>query len=141
MLPALSRCGWTVGSDLQVYAFASARGGQVAHPAAVSMLPGSRPRRPCSGLLPRLQVGSVSSSSINVVVLAKDNCGALAVNRVFVFLSCLLVTAGEDRYVKTWNLGRLHHPIIAFKRSLTNEIYWPLNASGIMMAQDNVYTA
>lgn len=43
--------------------------------------------------------------------------------------------------MKTWNLRRLHHPIVAFKRSLTNEIYWPLNASGIMMAQDSVYAA
>lgn len=55
---ALSRCGWTLGSDLQIYAFASARGGQVTHPAAVQMHPGTRPRCPSTGLLPRLQVDS-----------------------------------------------------------------------------------
>lgn len=56
-------------------------------------------------------------------------------------LSHLLVTAGEDRFVKTWDLRRLFSPITAFKRCLTNEINWPLNAPGVMMAQDNVYTA
>lgn len=46
------------------------------------MLPGSRPRRASSGLLPRLQVGSVSSVSFNLLALAnsiKYNSGALAV--------------------------------------------------------------
>lgn len=55
---ALSRCGRTVGSDLQIDASAGARGGQVPHPAAVPMHPGTRPRCPSAGLLPRLQVGS-----------------------------------------------------------------------------------
>ncbi|KAM6991998.1 general transcription factor 3C polypeptide 2 [Tautogolabrus adspersus] len=53
----------------------------------------------------------------------------------------LLVTAGEDRYVKTWDLRRLHDPITAQKRFLTNEICWPLNAPGILWAQDNAYAA
>ncbi|XP_035851352.1 general transcription factor 3C polypeptide 2 isoform X2 [Sander lucioperca] len=51
----------------------------------------------------------------------------------------LLVTAGEDRYVKTWDLRRLHDPITVQKRYLTNEIYWPLNAPGILLAQENAY--
>ncbi|GAA6235645.1 general transcription factor 3C polypeptide 2 isoform X1 [Lates japonicus] len=53
----------------------------------------------------------------------------------------LLVTAGEDRYVKTWDLRRLHGPVTVQKRYLTNEIYWPLNAPGLMFAQENAYVA
>ncbi|XP_019108923.1 general transcription factor 3C polypeptide 2 [Larimichthys crocea] len=53
----------------------------------------------------------------------------------------LLVTAGEDRYVKTWDLRRLYNPIAVLKRFLTNEIYWPLNAPGILFAQENAYAA
>ncbi|XP_068199205.1 general transcription factor 3C polypeptide 2 [Antennarius striatus] len=51
----------------------------------------------------------------------------------------LLVTAGDDRLVKTWDLRRLSDPISVLKRFLTNEIYWPLNASGVMLAQENAY--
>lgn len=53
----------------------------------------------------------------------------------------LLVTAGEDRYVKMWDLRRLCSPVSVLKRFLTNEVFWPLNASGVMMAQDNAYSA
>ncbi|XP_071323756.1 general transcription factor 3C polypeptide 2 isoform X2 [Trachinotus anak] len=53
----------------------------------------------------------------------------------------LLVTAGEDRYVKTWDLRRLHDPITVQKRHLTNEIFWPLNAPGLLMAQETAYVA
>ncbi|XP_039981813.1 general transcription factor 3C polypeptide 2 [Xiphias gladius] len=53
----------------------------------------------------------------------------------------LLVTAGEDRYVKTWDLRRLCDPITVQKRYLTNEIYWPLNAPGLLMAQETAYVA
>lgn len=59
----------------------------------------------------------------------------------FWFPRYLLVTAGEDRYVKTWDLRRPYNPITALKRCLTNEIYWPLNASGFMLAQDNSYAS
>ncbi|XP_028996592.1 general transcription factor 3C polypeptide 2 isoform X2 [Betta splendens] len=51
----------------------------------------------------------------------------------------LLVTAGEDRYVKTWDLRRPYDPITVQKRYLTNEIYWPLNGPGIILAQDCAY--
>ncbi|XP_008287899.1 general transcription factor 3C polypeptide 2 [Stegastes partitus] len=51
----------------------------------------------------------------------------------------LLVTAGEDRYLKTWDLRRLYEPNTALKRYLTNEIYWPLNAPGLLPAQENAY--
>ncbi|XP_034555359.1 general transcription factor 3C polypeptide 2 [Notolabrus celidotus] len=53
----------------------------------------------------------------------------------------LLVTAGEDRYVKTWDLRRLDDPITVQKRHLSNEVCWPLNAPGILWAQDNAYAA
>ncbi|XP_070705564.1 general transcription factor 3C polypeptide 2 [Pempheris klunzingeri] len=53
----------------------------------------------------------------------------------------LLVTAGEDRYVKTWDLRRFYDPITVQKRNLTNEIVWPLNAPGYMLAQENAYAA
>ncbi|XP_033505045.1 general transcription factor 3C polypeptide 2 [Epinephelus lanceolatus] len=53
----------------------------------------------------------------------------------------LLVTAGEDRYIKTWDLRRLYNPITVQKRYLTNEIYWPLNAPGLLLAQENAYAA
>ncbi|KAM7395967.1 hypothetical protein PAMA_007308 [Pampus argenteus] len=53
----------------------------------------------------------------------------------------LLVTAGEDRFVKTWDLRRLYDPITVQKRFLTNEVYWPLNAPGLLLAQENTYAA
>ncbi|XP_067428686.1 general transcription factor 3C polypeptide 2 [Thunnus thynnus] len=53
----------------------------------------------------------------------------------------LLVTAGEDRFVKTWDLRRLYNPITVQKRFLTNEVYWPLNAPGLLLAQENTYAA
>ncbi|XP_073348340.1 general transcription factor 3C polypeptide 2 [Pagrus major] len=53
----------------------------------------------------------------------------------------LLATAGEDRFVKTWDLRRLYKPVTVLKRFLTNEIHWPLNAPGVMMAQENAYAA
>lgn len=60
-------------------------------------------------------------------------------NVLLLLLRFLLVTAGEDRYVKTWDLRRLYEPITVQKRYLTNEIYWPLNAPGILLAQENAY--
>nr|XP_046228665.1 general transcription factor 3C polypeptide 2 isoform X2 [Scatophagus argus] len=53
----------------------------------------------------------------------------------------LLVTAGEDRLVKTWDLRRLYSPVTVLKRFLTNEVCWPLNAPGYMLAQENAYAA
>ncbi|XP_017290417.1 general transcription factor 3C polypeptide 2 [Kryptolebias marmoratus] len=51
----------------------------------------------------------------------------------------LLTTAGEDRFVKMWDLRRLFDPIKVQKRYLTNEICWPLHASGLMMAEDGAF--
>ncbi|XP_074541915.1 general transcription factor 3C polypeptide 2 [Halichoeres trimaculatus] len=53
----------------------------------------------------------------------------------------LLVTAGEDRYLKTWDLRRLQDPLTVQKRQVTNEVCWPLNTPGIIWAQDNAYAA
>ncbi|XP_070844275.1 general transcription factor 3C polypeptide 2 [Chaetodon trifascialis] len=53
----------------------------------------------------------------------------------------LLVTSGEDRYVKTWDLRRLYDPVDVLKRNLTNEIHWPLNAPGVLLAQESAYAA
>ncbi|KAF3703131.1 General transcription factor 3C polypeptide 2 TF3C-beta Transcription factor IIIC 110 kDa subunit [Channa argus] len=53
----------------------------------------------------------------------------------------LLVTAGEDRFVKTWDLKKPYSPIIVQKRNLTNEIYWPLNAPGFLVGQESAYAA
>ncbi|KAM3603002.1 uncharacterized protein V6R79_014793 [Siganus canaliculatus] len=53
----------------------------------------------------------------------------------------LLATAGEDRLVKTWDLRRLYEPVSCTKRYLTNEIHWPLNSPGVLLAQDNAYAA
>ncbi|KAK5852620.1 hypothetical protein PBY51_006472 [Eleginops maclovinus] len=51
----------------------------------------------------------------------------------------LLVTAGEDRYLKTWDLRRLYNPITVQKRHLTTEVCWPLNAPGLLLSQENAY--
>lgn len=56
-------------------------------------------------------------------------------------LRYLLVTAGEDRLIKTWDLRRLDGPIILLKRYVTNEIHWTLNTPGVLMAQETSYVA
>uniref|UniRef100_A0A1A8E0C3 General transcription factor IIIC, polypeptide 2, beta n=1 Tax=Nothobranchius kadleci TaxID=1051664 RepID=A0A1A8E0C3_NOTKA len=48
----------------------------------------------------------------------------------------LLATAGEDRYVKTWDLRRLFEPIKVQRRYLSNEMCWPLDMPGVMKAKD-----
>ncbi|XP_045917285.1 general transcription factor 3C polypeptide 2-like [Micropterus dolomieu] len=56
-------------------------------------------------------------------------------------LRYLLATAGDDRYVKTWDLRRLYDPINVLKRCLTTDVHWPLNAPGILLAQENAFAA
>ncbi|XP_013855709.1 general transcription factor 3C polypeptide 2 [Austrofundulus limnaeus] len=51
----------------------------------------------------------------------------------------LLTTAGEDRYVKMWDLRRLFDPIKVYKRYLTNEICWPFHATGVIKAKDSTF--
>ncbi len=57
----LFRCRGSVGSFHKVYTAASARAGQVTHPAAISVFPGSPPRCPSSGLLSCLKVETCAS--------------------------------------------------------------------------------
>ncbi|XP_028296472.1 general transcription factor 3C polypeptide 2 [Gouania willdenowi] len=54
--------------------------------------------------------------------------------------SHLLATAGEDRYVKMWDLGRLSDPVTSQRRFTNNEVHWLLNASGLLVAMDVGYT-
>ncbi|XP_076011034.1 general transcription factor 3C polypeptide 2 [Genypterus blacodes] len=51
----------------------------------------------------------------------------------------LLVTGGDDRMVKTWDLRRLYEPITVQKRNLTTDVCWPLNAPGVFIAQEVAY--
>nr|XP_057945298.1 general transcription factor 3C polypeptide 2 isoform X2 [Doryrhamphus excisus] len=53
----------------------------------------------------------------------------------------LLATAGEDRLLKTWDLRRLYGPVTVQKRSVPNEIYWPINSAGLLSAQESAYAA
>ncbi|XP_041831045.1 general transcription factor 3C polypeptide 2 isoform X2 [Melanotaenia boesemani] len=53
----------------------------------------------------------------------------------------LLTTAGEDRCVKTWDLRRLCDPLTVQKRSLVTELYWPLNAPGLLITEDCSFVA
>lgn len=57
-LPLFSRSCGSVGSEHDLCAVASARAGQVDHPAALWKPAGPRPRRASSGFLPSLQVPS-----------------------------------------------------------------------------------
>ncbi|XP_031437212.1 general transcription factor 3C polypeptide 2 isoform X2 [Clupea harengus] len=47
-----------------------------------------------------------------------------------------MVTAGDDRMTKMWDLQRTHTPLCAFKRFLTTEAIWPLRWSGVLMSQE-----
>ncbi|XP_038160054.1 general transcription factor 3C polypeptide 2 [Cyprinodon tularosa] len=51
----------------------------------------------------------------------------------------LLTTAGEDRYLKTWDLRRICDPVKTQKRCLSTEICWPLDAPGILSAQESAF--
>lgn len=51
----------------------------------------------------------------------------------------LLTTAGEDRYIKTWDLRRLYDAVKVQKRCLTTELCWPLDSPGVLMAQESAF--
>lgn len=51
----------------------------------------------------------------------------------------MLVTVGDDRMAKVWDLKKTHTPLLSVKRCLTTEVYWPLFWSGILVAQENCY--
>uniref|UniRef100_A0A3Q2QJP5 General transcription factor IIIC, polypeptide 2, beta n=1 Tax=Fundulus heteroclitus TaxID=8078 RepID=A0A3Q2QJP5_FUNHE len=48
----------------------------------------------------------------------------------------LLMTAGEDRYLKTWDLRRLCDMVKVQKRHQTTEICWPLGSPGVLIAEE-----
>ncbi|XP_051501296.1 general transcription factor 3C polypeptide 2-like [Myxocyprinus asiaticus] len=53
--------------------------------------------------------------------------------------SNLLVTVGDDRMAKMWDLRKTYVPLFAVKRCLSPEVYWPLFWSGIFIAQECCY--
>ncbi|XP_063155749.1 general transcription factor 3C polypeptide 2 isoform X2 [Candoia aspera] len=55
--------------------------------------------------------------------------------------SHFMVTAGNDRKIKFWDLRRLHEPINSIKRFLSTEVAWLLPYSGITVAQDSCYAS
>ncbi|XP_053239940.1 general transcription factor 3C polypeptide 2 isoform X3 [Podarcis raffonei] len=55
--------------------------------------------------------------------------------------SNFMVTAGNDRKIKYWDLRRLYEPLQSIKRFLSTEIAWLLPYSGITVAQDNCYAS
>ncbi|XP_055041525.2 general transcription factor 3C polypeptide 2 [Misgurnus anguillicaudatus] len=54
--------------------------------------------------------------------------------------SNLLVTVGDDRMAKMWDLRKTHAPLLSVKRCLNPEVYWPLIWSGIFMTQECCYS-
>uniref|UniRef100_A0A672RYC2 General transcription factor 3C polypeptide 2-like n=1 Tax=Sinocyclocheilus grahami TaxID=75366 RepID=A0A672RYC2_SINGR len=55
--------------------------------------------------------------------------------------SNLLVTVGDDRMAKMWDVRKTYMPLLAVKRCLSPEVYWPLFWSGILMAQECCFAA
>ncbi|XP_036003071.1 general transcription factor 3C polypeptide 2 [Fundulus heteroclitus] len=51
----------------------------------------------------------------------------------------LLMTAGEDRYLKTWDLRRLCDMVKVQKRHQTTEICWPLGSPGVLIAEESSF--
>ncbi|CAL8318143.1 unnamed protein product [Merluccius merluccius] len=48
----------------------------------------------------------------------------------------VMVTGGNDRMVKLWDLKRLYEPISIQRRNLTTEVCWPLASPGTFQAQE-----
>ncbi|OCT81605.1 general transcription factor 3C polypeptide 2 [Xenopus laevis] len=55
--------------------------------------------------------------------------------------SNFLVTSGNDRRLKFWDLRRLPEPINNMKRFHSTEISWLLPYTGVVVAQDNCYAS
>ncbi|XP_030055090.1 general transcription factor 3C polypeptide 2 isoform X2 [Microcaecilia unicolor] len=55
--------------------------------------------------------------------------------------SNFLMTAGNDRKIKFWDLRRPYEPINCMKRFLSTEVTWMLPYSGVTVAQDNCYAS
>jgi general transcription factor 3C polypeptide 2 len=50
-----------------------------------------------------------------------------------------MVTAGDDRLVKMWDLRRTWEPCQSFKRFLSTEAAWPLHWAGVFISQESTY--
>ncbi|KAM6221615.1 LOW QUALITY PROTEIN: general transcription factor 3C polypeptide 2 [Rhynchocyon petersi] len=55
--------------------------------------------------------------------------------------SHFLVSAGNDRKIKFWDLRRPYEPINSIKRFLSTELAWLLPYNGVTVAQDNCYAS
>ncbi|XP_007902672.2 general transcription factor 3C polypeptide 2 [Callorhinchus milii] len=55
--------------------------------------------------------------------------------------SDFLVTASPDRKIKFWDLKRTYHPLNVLKRHLNTEVSWLVPWCGVMVAQENCYSA
>ncbi|CAL1585642.1 unnamed protein product [Knipowitschia caucasica] len=53
----------------------------------------------------------------------------------------LLVSTGEDRFTRTWDLSRVCAPVTEQKRNINTEIVWPLSAPGLLLGEENAYAA
>ncbi|XP_060770165.1 general transcription factor 3C polypeptide 2 isoform X2 [Neoarius graeffei] len=51
----------------------------------------------------------------------------------------LMVTVGDDRMVKLWNLAKTCAPLKAIKRFLPTDVSWPLFWPGIFLTQESCY--
>ncbi|XP_062858056.1 general transcription factor 3C polypeptide 2 isoform X2 [Trichomycterus rosablanca] len=52
----------------------------------------------------------------------------------------LMVTVGDDRMAKLWNLTKTYSPLKAIKRFLPTEVSWPVFWPGIFLTQESCYT-
>lgn len=53
----------------------------------------------------------------------------------------LLVTAGEDRLIKTWDLTRVFEPVTQQKRHMCTEVCWPLFGAGFFVSEQSGYSS
>ncbi|XP_047674883.1 general transcription factor 3C polypeptide 2 isoform X1 [Tachysurus fulvidraco] len=51
----------------------------------------------------------------------------------------LMVTVGEDRMAKLWNLTKTHTSLKAFKRFLHTDVSWPIFWPGVFITQESCY--
>lgn len=85
--------------------------------------------------------GSLTDISARDLGLLCQMCSASELWPACFIPSNFMVTTGNDRKIKFWDLRRLHEPINSIKRYLSTEIAWLLPYSGITVAQDSCYAS